>query len=83
MELTDNGDESCWTAKFGHDFPQTFPAHSVEGLGQVNKGGVENLILLLALLLKLASSKDHVHCTSAFAESTLAFWEQVAFKVVD
>ena len=52
MKLTHNGDERLRATELGHDLPQPLPADSVEGLGQVHKGGVEVLMLLHTLFLE-------------------------------
>ena len=81
MELADNGSDFFGATELGHDLPLAIPTDHVERLGQVNKGGVEVLVMLNALLLQLVRSKDHVNCSSTCAEATLAFREEVLLQV--
>ena len=74
MELTYDGDEPCWAAVLRHYSPQTLSTNSVEGLGQIDKGGVQVIVLFLTLLLQLPGSKHHVDSPAILPEATLALW---------
>ena len=72
MEFPNDADKLAGAAKLGHDLPKAFPTDSVDDLCKVRKGGVEANILLLAFLLKLSGTEDHVYCAAALSETVLA-----------
>jgi len=82
MELADDCDESARAAEFLHDLPKAFPADRIEGLGQVNEGRVEVVMLFHALLLELTSSKDHITGPTTHTEATLALREVALLQVL-
>ena len=53
---------------------QTFPAHKVKCLSEVNEGDVERHLLLTALLLELSNGEDHVQSGPLAPEAALGFW---------
>ena len=71
MEWPDQSYETLRAAKLVHDFPEPIMADGVKGLGQVNKGGVENDNLLLTLLLQLPWSKYYFHSSIALSKTKL------------
>ena len=56
MDLADYCDERAWAAEFFHDFPESLPTDCIEGLGQVNEGRVEVMVLFHAFLLELVGT---------------------------
>ncbi|VDL90243.1 unnamed protein product [Schistocephalus solidus] len=73
VKLTHHMRETFRTAECMHDFPQPVAIKRVKGYRQIHEGSLEVSPHLLALLLQLSSSEDHVDCSSVSSEATLAF----------
>ncbi len=71
MELPNHRDEPVRAAELRHDLPKSFSGDSIKSFCQVHKNGVKADVLLLALLLQLACSKEHIYCPPALPEPTL------------
>ncbi len=71
MELPNHCDEPVTAAKLRHDLPKSFSGDSIKSFCQVPKNGVKADILLQALLLQFACSKDHIYCPTALPEPAL------------
>ena len=72
VELDDHSEELGGTAQLFEDCPESFPAHSIEGFGQVYKSDEQAPVLLTAFLLKLPQDKHHVRGTTLSPEAALA-----------
>ena len=72
VELGDNGGKLWVTTQFSKDSPETFPAHGVEGFGQVDRGDEQAPVLFTTPLLKLPQEKRHIRGTMLSTEAALA-----------
>ena len=73
MQLPNQLDETARAAKLGHHLPEALTTAWVEGLGQVNEGRVELVILLLVFFLP--SREHHANCITPLSEAALALWK--------
>ena len=81
MEQPDHGNGFFWAAKLCNNVPETLSAHSIEGLGIVNKHCVQWPLLLLAFFLELVCCKDHVDCSSSPPKTALTLWKMAMFNM--
>ena len=71
MDLSHDGDKLAWAFELSRDLPESFAAHCVKVLGEIDEGLIKIFVLRQAFLVQLTCSKDHVGCTSAFPKSRL------------
>nr|VZI26214.1 unnamed protein product [Spirometra erinaceieuropaei] len=82
VQLTHHLNESLQTVEFLHDLPQSFTIHRVEGFRQVHEGRVQVGPHLLALLLKLTGSEDHIRGPAMASKAASAFRQKALFQKI-